>query len=174
MAHPHIQGVRQGAQQLAAVLNRQRRAAILPLTGLCHSTTQGLRHSLEAIADAEDRYPRVKQGRIQLRGTLRIDGGGPTGEDDGRWPPGQDLLDGSVRANDLRVDSGLPHAPGDELRVLGTEVDDENQVVLRSHGLESSVEEMPSSAEGPSASQALRISPSHMGIITPRSRLQSL
>ena len=42
-----------------------------------------------------------------------------------------DLGRGDLVRDDLAVDVGLPHPAGDELRVLGSEVDDQHRGVVR-------------------------------------------
>ena len=42
---------------------------------------------------------------------------------------------------DLAIDAGLAHPPGDELRHLGAEVDDEDEVMLHASRLAESVAE---------------------------------
>lgn len=137
VAHPHVEGVGKGGQQLAAVLDRQRGAAVLTLPRLGHRAPQRLRHRLEAVADSEHRDPRLKQRGIKLRSLVSINGGGPSRQNDGGRPPGDDLIDRRVRTDDLGIDVSLTDAPGDELRVLGAKVHDEDQIMLGSHGRES-------------------------------------
>ena len=137
VTHPHIERVREGRQEFATVLNGQGRAPVLALPRLGHRPSQGLGHGLEAVADTENRDPGLEQCRIDLRGIICVDRRRPAREDDGRWPPGQDLLHGGLGTDDLGVDVGLTDPPGDELRVLGTKVDHEYQIVLGSHERES-------------------------------------
>ena len=137
VAHPHIERVREGRQEFAAVLDGQGRATVLALPRLGHRPAQGLGHRLEAVADPENRDSGLEQRRIDLRGVIGIDRRRPARQDDGRWPPGQDLLHGGLGTDDLRVDVGFTDPPGDELRVLGAEVDHEYQIVLGSHERES-------------------------------------
>ena len=53
---------------------------------------------------------------------------GPAAEDDPAGPPRQHLGDGHVARHDLAVDVRLAHPPGDQLRVLRAEIDDQNGV----------------------------------------------
>ena len=77
--------------------------------------------------------PALAMAGRELRGAGLVHGGRAAGEDDRL---GQDRLQrgfGPVEGHDLGIDAGLPDAPGDELGVLGAEIDDENFVVCR-HG----------------------------------------
>ena len=137
VAHPHVERVREGCQEFAAVLDGQGGAAVLALPGLGHRPAQGLGHRLEAVADPENRDAGLEQRRIDLRSVIGIDRRRPARQDDGRWPPGQDLLHGGLGTDDLGIDVGVTDPSGDELRVLGAEVDHEYQVVLGNHERES-------------------------------------
>ena len=83
-------------------------------------------HRLEAVADAEGRDAGLEQRRVDLRGARRVDARRPAGQHDRRRLAGQHLLDRHVGRDDLGVDAGLADPPGDQLRVLGAEVDDED------------------------------------------------
>src|SRR5699024_1504300 len=52
------------------------------------------------------------------------------GEDDRSRPLGQHLVDGHRVRDDLGVDLRLPHPAGDQLGVLGSEVNNKNTVVV--------------------------------------------
>ncbi len=59
---------------------------------------------------------------IALRRARLVDAGGPAGKDQ---PLGSQLanpLGGDVVSNDFAVDVLLPHAPGDQLRILRPEI----------------------------------------------------
>ena len=119
------------------------------------SPAKRLRHGLKPVADAEDRETKVEQRRIKLRSTVGVDAGRPTGKHDRQWITGLDLLDrGGVR-DDLGKDPRFPHPPGDQLRVLRTEVDHQYRPVSRSgffevsrfgHGSESNRVKTPRAA----------------------------
>ncbi len=100
--------------------------AVLAGAGAGHGATERLRHRLEAVADAEHRDTQVEQRGVQLGSTVGVHTGGSTGEHDRLRVLRLDLLDtGGVR-DDLGIHPRLPHPPGDELRVLRSEVDHEH------------------------------------------------
>ena len=137
VAHPDVEGVGQAVQQAPAVRDRQRRAPVLALAGLLHGTAECLRHGLEAVADAEHRDASLEQLRVHRRRTLLVDRRRPPGEDDGGGATRKDLVGVEPGADDLGIDVGLAHAARDQLRVLGAEIDDEDELVLGSHAPES-------------------------------------
>ena len=80
----------------------------------------------------------LEQLGVDLRGARRVHGGRTAGEDDGRGLLGQHLFGGEGVRHDFGVHVGFAHAAGDELRVLGAVVDDEDRPVVRSGGGRSS------------------------------------
>ena len=130
VAHPDLrpsgepgeEAVRRRLEALRSVLARRSRR---------HLSAQRLRHRLHAVADAEHGNPKLVDPRVRPRSVLRVDGGRPPGEDDRARPRGN-LLRGRVVTQNLRIDPALTHAPGDQMRVLGAEVEDEDGLSL--HG----------------------------------------
>ena len=89
-------------------------------------------HDLEAVAHPEDRHARVEQRPVERRARpARTTDDGPPDSTIAFGLPGQHLRDRHGVRHDLGVDLRLAHPPGDQLGVLGTEVDDQDQVVLR-------------------------------------------
>ena len=111
-----------------------RRAAELGAVGALHRAAEGLGHGLEPVADAEHRDAGVEQRRIDRGRTVGVDARRSPGQHDGRRLPRQQLVDRRLVRHDLAVDPGLAHPPGDELRVLGAEVDDEDERRLGAPG----------------------------------------
>jgi len=84
-------------------------------------------HELEAVADPEDRDAEGKDTRIHPGTGFFIDARRASGQD---YPFGFQVSDGRqgyVRGFDLAIDMVLPDPPGDELVVLGTEINDKDQ-----------------------------------------------
>ena len=91
-----------------------------------HLAAQEMVEELDAVADAQDRHPEAEQVRVHGRGVPVIDAPGASRQDDG---PGGKLLDGCQRHDvgvDFAVNLEFPHPPGNELGVLGPEVQDEH------------------------------------------------
>ena len=128
--HPCAHHRRQAGQQNAGIGHTHRGTAVLAHSGVSDRATENLSHGLEAVADAQHGRAAVDQCPVESRGARLVHRRGTTGEDDRLGPPGQNLgRRGRVR-HDLGVDLGLTYATGDELRVLGSEVDHQHQVVV--------------------------------------------
>jgi hypothetical protein len=89
-------------------------------------SAQALGHRLEAVADAEGGDAGLEQCGVDLRRTGRVDARRPAREHDRGRLAREHLVDRRLRGDDLRVDAGLADPPGDQLRVLRAEVDDED------------------------------------------------
>ena len=110
-------------------------AAELAMMAAFHPAAHLRHHGLLAVADAEHGQPGLEHpvgrpGRAELG-----DAGRAAGEDHGlRLQPLQGLV-GLVERHDLGVDALLAHAPGDQLRHLAAEIDDEDGI---GHGVAAS------------------------------------
>ena len=100
--------------------------AELALVRSDHLPAQLLVERLLAVADAEEGQAAFEEDFRRSRAALLDDRRRSARKDDalGLEPPERFL--GSVERRDFRVDAGLADAPGDELRHLAAEVDDEN------------------------------------------------
>ena len=99
---------------------------------------QLLGHGLHAVADAQHRHALFEH---RLRGAGRFGGGDgfrAAGEDDAFGVEVGDVLGGGVEGADFAVDADFAHAAGDQLGVLGAEVEDQDALgVDVLHGLNS-------------------------------------
>ena len=85
-------------------------------------------HRLLAIADAEHRHAGLEDDLRRAR-AADLDGrGGAAGEDDRLRLDAPERLVGRLERDDLGIDAGLAHAPGDQLGHLAAEIDDEDGV----------------------------------------------
>src|SRR5215831_6421096 len=137
VAHPHRIALALGPH----ILEEQRiarhlelRAAELSVVPAFHATTQLRHHRLLAIADAEHGQAGGEDPVRRPRGSELGDAGGSAGED--HRPRAQTLqrVLGAVERHDLRVDTLLAHTPGDQLRHLAAEIDDEDGICVRLWG----------------------------------------
>jgi len=121
VTHPHHLVVRGAVEQARALLHAGGGVPVLAGAGAPDRSAQGLGHGLESVADAQDRHSSIEEGRINGGGAVGVDRGGAAGEDDGRRPLVQH--GGGIHGvgHDLGVDTGLAHAAGDELGVLGAQ-----------------------------------------------------
>ena len=127
MTHPHHLVVRGAVEQARALLHAGGGVPVFACAGASDRSAQGLGHGLESVADAQDRHSGVEERRVNGGGAVGVDRGGAAGEDDGRRLLVQH--DGGIHGvgHNLGVDTGLTHAAGDELGVLGTEVHHEDR-----------------------------------------------
>ena len=109
--------------------------AVLAPSGLGHLAAEVAGQQLSAVADAQDRHARVVDAGIDRRRALGVHRRRTPREDDALGVPLADLVGGDVVGHDLGVDVGLAHPAGDELGVLGAEVDDQDGVELGGDGL---------------------------------------
>ena len=131
VAHPH--GV---ALALLPHVLEQRRvagdlqlgAAELAMVPALHAAAHLRHHGLLAVADAEHRQARLEHPVGGARRAELGDAGGAAGQDHGLGLEALQRVLGAVEGHDLGVDALLAHAPGDQLRHLAAEVDDEDGV----------------------------------------------
>jgi hypothetical protein len=128
VAHPRrlLLGEARGERPLEA----HARLAELPGAGL-DAAAEVLRHQLHPVADAEHRHPELVQAGVDVRGVLRIDRGRSAGEDHRGRVLRPQRVGGRPVADELRIDTRLADAAGDQLRVLAAEVDDEHGPGIR-------------------------------------------
>ena len=129
--HPDRVLDREVGQQRARRPDRDRRAAVLPHPRVRHLAAEPLRHQLEAVAHPEHRHAGREHASIDARRAVGVDRRRATGQHDRLRLARQHVRHRHGVRHDLGVDPRLPHPPRDQLRVLGPEVDDENQVVVR-------------------------------------------
>src|SRR5205814_4033253 len=92
---------------------------------------QVLRHQLHAVADAERRDAEVEDRGIDVWRALGVHRRRPAREDQRDRIAAADLLRARAVRDELRVDTGLAHAPRDQLRILPAEVDHEHRALFR-------------------------------------------
>ncbi len=100
--------------------------AVLVVIGVLYLAAQLRRHGLHAVTDTEYRYSQLE---YHLGGTRCLGGGGAfrtAGENHPIGIEGADIGLFHVVGVQLAVDSGLAHAAGDKLGVLGTEIEDQD------------------------------------------------
>ena len=131
MRHPDVLlggGARQ--QGAAVALDGENGAAVLAPIGAADRAAVLLGDQLRAVADAENRNVEVVHRRIDGDGAVGVHGIGAAAEDDAGGGLRCDLSGGGAGRDDLAVDVGFTHPTGDQLGVLGAEVDDQHLVEL--------------------------------------------
>src|SRR5438132_3851345 len=99
---------------------------VLPVRRRRDLTAELVGEELHAVADAEHGEAGLEDVSGGLRSAFVVDGGWAAGEDEAARVEPLDLLPGSVVGDELAVDVALADAAGDEHRVLGTEVDNDD------------------------------------------------
>src|SRR6185295_4736813 len=92
-----------------------------------------LRHGLHAVADAEYRRAGFEGGARRPAGRLLVGRQVAAGENDSAGAEAAHEVVGDVVGMDLAVDPGFAHPAGDQLGVLGAEVEDEDLFVQRDY-----------------------------------------
>ena len=127
VAHPHGRTILDIGQQINWVVHKQRRLAVFSATCRHHRTAQLLHHQLHAVANTEYWNAQVPDAGIAHRCAGLIHGAWAATEDD---PLGLDGLEFFRRGGVTHHQGkhlGFPHAPGDQLGVLGTKIKDHNR-----------------------------------------------
>ena len=130
MAHPHRLVGREIAEE-RRLLGLELGLAVLGDVVRLDLAAQVTGHQLHPVTDAEGGDAELEDPRIDVRRTVHVDRCGAAGEDQGERIPPAHLLGADAVTDELRVDPGLADAAGDQLRVLATEVDDEDRPLLR-------------------------------------------
>src|SRR6185436_10310374 len=93
-----------------------------------------LRHGLHAVADAEHRHAELERRLGSLAGRFLVSRHVAAGEDDALCAEAAHEVVGDVVGMDLAVDLGFANPPGDQLRVLRPEIEDEDLLVATRPG----------------------------------------
>ncbi len=136
MAHPHriaAADLPDAVIERRGLLHLDLGAAEFAVMAALDLAAELLGHRLLAVADAEYRHAGLVDRLRRQRRAFFVYRSGAAGEDHGLGLVAFQGGFGAVEGNDLAVDARLAHAPGDQLRDLGAEIDDQNLVVRRGH-----------------------------------------
>jgi hypothetical protein len=133
VGHPHVERLALGEAMEDAFgpLDDDSSVAVLALLRGLDLAAELVGDELQAVADAEHRDAEVENALVDAGRALAVHARGAAREDDGARVHGGELLEGEGARVDLAVDALLPDAPRDELRVLGAEVEDEDELAGR-------------------------------------------
>ena len=145
VAHPHIQtehavGVHMvfdAVEQAGLADHIDAGIAELTQVGTFHLAAQLLGHGLHAIADTEQRDAQIEYGLRRARAAGLMHRLRATGENDAARGEGANGGVVHVERVDLAIHADLAHAAGDQLGVLGTEIQNQDAVgvnVMMGHG----------------------------------------
>lgn len=128
VAHPHrLFGGLPGQQHTVGLGDPQRCASELATTGVGDLAAQCGGHALIAVADTEHRDAQIHERGVDRGRILGVDRRRTTGQDQRGRVLRLDLVDRCRMRDHLGVDPRLTHPPRDQLRILRTEVDDEDR-----------------------------------------------
>ena len=114
------------AQEAASVEDLKGGEAVLALARGNDLASEEMGHELESVADAQDREAELEDPGRRQRGALLVDAPRAAGKDEGARGFFFYSSDGDIERHDLGIDPQLADLPGDELRVLRTEIEDED------------------------------------------------
>ena len=109
-----------------AALARHRRATVLTDPGVGDVAAELLGHELRAVTNAQHRDAEFVDRGIERRRRYFVDRLRTAGEDDRGRRLRAHFVSGDGALDDFGIDVCFAHASRDQLRVLGTEVDDED------------------------------------------------
>jgi hypothetical protein len=136
VAHPHraLGAPRQRREQRVVALQLEQRAAVLSVFRLLDDAAELVAEQLEPVADAEHRHAEPVDLGVDARRSAREHARRAAREDDPARPPRADPIERPVVRMDLAVDLVLAQPAGDELRVLGAEIQDQDPVGMNVGG----------------------------------------
>ncbi len=135
VAHPHARAAAADREQRIHARDADVRRAELLVRGAIDAAAERQVEHVHAVADAEHgraalaqqlEHLGARRGRVVL-----VDARRAAREDDARRLEPADDVEPHVEGMDLAVDVELAHAPGDQLRVLRAEVEDEDHYSSR-------------------------------------------
>jgi len=104
----------------------QHASAILASSGEDDLAAKVMRHQHQAVTNSQHGNAQRKNLWIDLRGAFVINAGWPSGKNDPVRLQRSDFAGWRVEANNFRIHLTLADSPGDDLRVLRPEIEDEN------------------------------------------------
>src|SRR5205807_4698048 len=127
VAHPdrHLGG--QAREEVPGVLHLDEGGSVFAVVGGQDLAAEVVSDQLHAVADPEHGDAGLERGRVDLGGAAVIDAGRAAAQDQAGRLPVLQLRPGNGAQYQLAVDACLADAPGDQLRVLGAEVEDEDR-----------------------------------------------
>ena len=121
---PDAQMARQAGEEAAGLPDRQVAVAVLALLAQRHLAAEKMAHELHAVANPQHRHAQGEDRGIRVRGGLRVDTLRTARQDDADDPVLPQFFRRRREVIDLRVDLALADATRNDLRELGSEVED--------------------------------------------------
>ena len=128
VAHPNGHLVGKAGEQRFLPSNVAGRRSVFPGGRVVDLSAQGLAGQLHPVADSQDGDPQTEQFRIALRRPVFVDAGRAARKNDAFGSEFGHSLGGNVMPNDLAVNALFADSSSDQLRVLRSEVEDNNSL----------------------------------------------
>ena len=126
VAIPHLHMLRDVSEKRGILFAVEAGRTIFPAVRFHDISAQGTRHPLHPIADSENRHAQMQDLDITHRRSGIVDGTGAAGEHDASGFETIDFIDGGVARKNGGKYFLLTNPPGDQLRVLAAEIEDDN------------------------------------------------
>jgi len=134
MAHPHRRLRLEAGEEGLELVDPKDGRPVFPPGPSLHLASQESSQQLMPVADAQEGNPGLQEFRVATRGLGLVDAMGPPRKDDALRTVSQDSLQGGVAGEDLAIDLALPHLAGDQLAILGAEVQHQDTLFgMRAH-----------------------------------------
>src|SRR6185437_9383875 len=129
VAHPNLPVWRHALEQAAPLGHMNRGPAVLARRSVFDLAAKHLAGELHAVADAKHRNALAKDFRIALGGARLINARRAARENQSFGRQFTDTFGRNIVPDDLAIDVLLAHPPGDQLRILGAEIENEHLFV---------------------------------------------
>jgi hypothetical protein len=128
VAHPHVEvlALAQLAEWSDGLEDLEAGVAVLPMRRPVDGASEQFGHELQAVADAQHRDAQIEDGAVHERRARLLHAERASRQDDPARREGADLLHRHRAGVDLAIDVQLANAARDQLRVLRTEVENED------------------------------------------------
>ena len=122
MTHPNLGMLGNPRKQLIRVENTQTCPAILSCTGTTDPGAKELAADLHAVADSQYGHAQIEQSWVALWSACFVHASRSAREDQACRTHGSELLNRHVRRHEQTKHTGFSYTAGDELYVLGPEI----------------------------------------------------
>ena len=126
VGHPHLRLGGQVLEERGRGRDGDDGLAVFAGVAVGHFAAERFDHELEAVADAEHRDAELEDAGVAFRRVGLVHARRAAAQDDARGGRLADFLRRGLPGDDPAVDVEFADAPGDELAVLGSEIQHEN------------------------------------------------
>ncbi len=130
MAHPAGGADSDPFKQTSEIANPELGKTVFPFFRPRNSASKGVNHELHAVTDPQNRHAEIKYCGVDAGAVFFINARRPSGQDDSLWLEGSQGVHVDAGRFDLTIDAVFPHPAGDQLIVLGAEINDDDHGCL--------------------------------------------